>query len=795
MDPQQSILIHTVWECLQNGGYANSQEALKGIRGSDWGVYVGISLDCDAHFLSSTQSTIPPATSISSSIAANRIARTFDLVGPTMTIDTACASSLSALDAACQSIRTGNCLAALVCGVNALLDKHRFKLLENMGMLAPDEKCKVFDKGANGYVRGEGCGAVLLMPLSKARKEEMRILALIKATATNNNGAASSTLTSPHTGIQMKLLNKAISQSKIDPVSVRYVEAHGTGTKLGDPIEVDAIQGVLGVQHSTTANQATHKTSKQDNHVFLGSVKANVGHLETGAGIAGLIKTVLVLEHAEAPGNPCLTNLNPAFHLSKNIQIPTDNVKVRGAMETEKMCAIVNSFGFGGTNATAVLQQFGILPNMVGVKCGLLLSTDRKELLTIPPTLTKGTSDYTSAMTKAITTLRKTFPAFQKAIEVCEKSINVGYQQTHRGRGKQGSERMTTFQLLYGLSCLFTSLGIETNIVGSTDILGEILALIIAGAIEVPYALYLASCSETESCPSVQEFQSSLWKPFIPIFSSILGKVCSPSQYDTDLGSEKYAHQFLSKLGSTDKHENYIHTKAVIMLSSQTIDTYPLLALRMDQRPRKLSEVEQSLPNIKVVMSVNSFVREDMEDGMDNDITLIQYLRQKCMELRKLNDKLMLSACMKKPSKTAKNMLPGFYQRYPLRVLVDEKESPSKEEKKELEDSEMPPLESTKDDVIPRKSSVMSTVSESGSGDAINESGYLTQTASTESVQMTTPTSTQMKAPPPSPSSLGIKLGMKLEVKGGISESCIKALWKEEAIVSEVSTYKIAILY
>ena len=783
MDPQQSILLHTVWECLQNGGYANSEQALKEIRGSDWGVYVGISLDCDAHFLSSTQSTTPPATSISSSIAANRIARTFDLVGPTVTIDTACASSLSALDAACLSIRTGNCPAALVCGVNALLDKHRFKLLENMGMLAPDEKCKVFDKEANGYVRGEGCGAVLLMPLFKAKKEARRILAVVKATATNNNGAASSTLTSPHTGTQMKLLNKALSKSKIDPVNVRYVEAHGTGTKLGDPIEVDAIQGVLGVKHSTTANQPTHKTPKQDHPVFLGSVKANIGHLETGAGIAGLIKTILVLEHAEIPGNPCLTKLNPAFRLSHNIQIPTDNIRVQRAMETKKMCAIVNSFGFGGTNATAVLQQFGILPHMVGVKCGLLLGTD--QLLPIPATLTKGgsTSGHTPTITKAISTLRKTFPAFQKAIEVCENSINTGYQQARGRRGSQSSEIMATFQLLYGLSCLLTSLGIETNIVGSTDILGEILALNIAGAIEVPHAIYLASCCEKESCPSVQEFQSSLWKPFIPVFSSILGKVCSPSQYETELGSERYAHQFLSKLKSTDTHGSYIHTKAVIVMSSQSIDTYPLLTLRMDQGPRTLSEIEQNLPNVKVMMSMSSFVREDVEDDIGNDITLTQYLRQKCMELRKLNDKLMLSGCMKKPSKNAENMLPGFYQRYPLRVLVDEKQSLSKEENKELEGSKMPPLESTKDGAIPRKSS---TISESGSKDVINESGYLTQTASTESVQTTTPTSTQMKAPPPSPSSLGIKLGMKLEGKGGISESCIKALWKEEAIISEV---------
>ena len=722
LDPQHSMLLHTVWECLQNSGYA---KPLEDVRGLDWGVYVAISLDCDAHFLCSDDGITPPATSITSSVAANRIARMFDLVGPAMSIDTACASSLSALHTACLSVRTGDCPAAIVCGVNAMLDKHRFEILDNMGMLAPDERCKVFDKKANGYVRGEGSGAVLLMPLWKAKLEKRRILALIKSTATNNNGASSSTITAPHTGMQAKILNKALSKSGILPSQISYVEAHGTGTKLGDPIEVDAIQKVLGSKH------------KDGKSVYVGSVKANIGHLETGAGIAGLIKTVLVLEHAQIPGNPCLEKLNPAFHLSRNIQIPADNVT--GTFENEeKASAIVNSFGFGGTNATAILQKFNVLPHMARVKSGILFLTD-------------SSSEQMSRIDDAISTLEERFPSFQQASKECTELIEK----------MKSTKIMKIFKLLYGLSNLFLSLDAQFNIAGGLDLTGEVTALVIAEAIDLPLAITLLDSYKSGSYPSISKIQASISKPSMPIFSCVLEKICQPEKFDSELRSEKYAKGLLKMLQGASKTRSSLYTKALIMMCSQSIDTHPILTLAMDNVPAHLSEIEQSLPDNRILMTLS---QKDPSSGL----SLPQYIREQCMKLRDLNNALELEACSKKPSKGPHNVLPSFYEKYSLRALVDGVTKPGET----------------------RKSSTWSETEIS----SVNESGYLTQTASTESVQATTPVKSTTKAPPPSPSSLGLKLGMKPKVKGDIAEGCIQALWKDRAdiaITEEVTKLKL----
>ncbi len=688
-DPRQSMLLHTVWECLQNSGYGRP---LSDIRRSECGVFVGTSLECDAHCLSSEDSIVP---------SADRIARTFDLVGPTMTIDTACASSLSALDAACLSLKAEDCTAALVCGGNAILDKHRFKLLETMGMLAPDEKCKVFDKTAKGYIRGEGSGAVLLMPLSKARTESRRVLAVIKSTATNNNGAGSNTLPSPHTGIQTKLINKALMKSKIDPSRIRYVEAHGTGTKL-DPIEVDVIRRAF-------------RPTGDNKKVYLGSIKANVGHLETGSGIAGLIKTVLVLEHAQVPGNPGLQQIiNPAFYLSKNISIPPDNVtEVFGA--TEKACAIVNCFGFGGTNATAVLQQYAVLPHMIRVEGTLLF-------------LAESSSHDLLEISKTISTLENTFQKFRQASQACKALLKFDVL----------TKDIAVFQLLYGTASLLVSLGTKFNIAGGIDIMGEILALSLAGAMKICQAMIFIKSYKSGNYPTVNKIQNSISQPSINIFSCVLEKVCYPAFYETELKSEKYAQGFLNMLqGESNKKSTFL-TKALNMISSQTADARPLLTLTMNCVSEQISEIEQSLPDRNIVMSMG---HKDGFPKMSNP----QYIRVKCMELRNLSDVLQLKSCDKKPSRGPENTLPRFYERYPLRALVDRV---GKYESSTLSDTAL-----------------------------INESGH---SASIES--MTSPLS--QRAPPPSPSSLGIKMGMR--TKGGITDSCLKALWNQHPKLKEV---------
>ncbi len=690
-DPRQSMLLHTVWECLQNSGY---ERPLSDIRRSECGVFVGISLDCDG-------SEDTPATSISSSIAAaNRIARTFDLVGPTMTIDTSCASSLSALDAACLSLKAEDCTAALVCGGNAMLDKHRFKLLETtMGMLAPDEKCKLFDKTANGYVRGEGSGAVLLMPLSKARTESRRILAVIKSTATNNNGAAPTAFIS---GIQTKLINKALVKSRIDPSRIRYIEA---GTKLGDASEGDAIRRVF--------------RPKGDNRrVCLGSIKANIGHLESGAGIAGLIKTVLVLEHAQAPGNPCLQQMTPAFHLPKNISIPTDNViEVFGA--TEKACAIVNCFGFGGTNATAVLQQYAVLPHMIRVEGGLLFLG------------AESSSHDLSEISKTISTLEDTFPKFRQASQACKALLKLDALTNH----------IAAFQLLYGTASLLMSLGTKFNIAGGIGIIGEILALSLAGAMKICQAMNFIRSYKSGNYPAINKIQNAISQPSISIFSCVLEKVFHPVHYETELKSEKYARAFLNMLKGESNRKSTFLTKALGMIARQTGDARPLLTLTMNCASEQMSEIEQSLPDKNIVMSM---AHKECPPKMSDP----QYIRVKCMELRNLSDALQLKSCTKKPSRGPEHTLPRFYEKYPLRALVDK--------------------------VGKYKSSTYSD-----NTTLINESGYVTQTASADSM-----TSPPQRAPPPSPSSLGIKMGMRTQ--GGLTDSCLKALWNQNPNFKEV---------
>ena len=338
IDPQQRLLLEVSYSALENAG-----QAIDKLKGSQSGVFVGISAQDYAYLSETTDIDVYTATGNAPSIAAGRLSYFLGLEGPSLAVDTACSSSLVAVHLACQSLRAGECNLALAGGVHLMLSPQATISMAKMQALAPDGRCKTFNADADGYARGEGCGVIVLKPLSKAIVDSDNILAVIRGSAINQDGR-SSALTVPNGQAQRSLLREAVANSKVKPQQISYVEAHGTGTPLGDPIEVKALAEVLGEGRTEAEPLA------------IGSVKTNIGHLEAAAGIAGLIKVVLAMEHQEIPPHLHLNQLNPHISLENtSITIPTTTKSWQ--TQGELRIAGVSSFGFGGTNAHVVLEE------------------------------------------------------------------------------------------------------------------------------------------------------------------------------------------------------------------------------------------------------------------------------------------------------------------------------------------------------------------------------------------------------------------------------------------------------
>ncbi|BCL77705.1 hypothetical protein ccbrp13_01700 [Ktedonobacteria bacterium brp13] len=340
MDPQQRLLLEVAWEALEHG--ALSPERLAGTR---TGVFIGVSNNDYSRLPGEvTQSNDTyAATGNALSIVANRLSYLLNLHGPSLAIDTACSSSLVALHLACQSLRLGESQIALAGGVNLILSPHTTQLFVQAQMLAEDGLCKTFDASADGYVRGEGCGIVVLKLYSKALQDGDSIMALIRGSAINQDGRSNG-LTAPNGPAQQIVIREALRNANVMPAQISYVELHGTGTPLGDPIEVQALGTVLQEGRSS------------DNLCLLGSVKTNIGHLEAAAGIAGFIKVVLALQHETIPAHLHLKKLNP--HIPSHtflLDIPT-NPQPWPRCDTRRLAG-VSSFGFGGTNAHIILEE------------------------------------------------------------------------------------------------------------------------------------------------------------------------------------------------------------------------------------------------------------------------------------------------------------------------------------------------------------------------------------------------------------------------------------------------------
>ncbi|HEY9669421.1 MAG TPA: SDR family NAD(P)-dependent oxidoreductase, partial [Coleofasciculaceae cyanobacterium] len=338
MDPQQRLALEVAWEALENAGIAPET-----LAGSQAGVFMGIGNYDYCRLLAKDISLVNAydGTGNTLSIAANRLSYILNLRGPSVVVETACSSSLVALHFACRSLQTKESNLCLVGGVSLMLSPEPFITYSHARMMASDGRCKTFDASADGYVRGEGCGVVILKRLSDALRDEDNILAVIKGSAVNQDGLSNG-LTAPNGPSQQAVIRQALENAGVTPEQISYVEAHGTGTSLGDPIEFRSLKAVL------------MKERKPDQPCWLGSVKTNIGHLEAASGIAGLIKVVLSLSHQEIPPHLHLKQLNPLISLEgTTFSIPNECQP----WAAERRLAGISAFGFGGTNCHVIVEE------------------------------------------------------------------------------------------------------------------------------------------------------------------------------------------------------------------------------------------------------------------------------------------------------------------------------------------------------------------------------------------------------------------------------------------------------
>ena len=337
LDPQQRILLEIVWEAFEDAGIDPQK-----MEGSNTGVYIGaFTMDYNLVQMKYVD-FIDTHTAVGAmmTMVSNRISYIFDLRGPSLSVDTACSSSLVAIHLACQSIWNNQCSLAIAGGVNVITTPEYTIAESKGGFLSPEGRCKTFDAGADGYARGEGAGVVILKPLSQALADNDFVYAVIRGAGVNQDGHTNG-ITVPRGESQEKLMKEVYRNAGISPRQIRYVEAHGTGTPTGDPIEANAIANVVAA------------ALPPGEKCLVGSVKTNLGHLEAASGIAGLIKSVLILQHKQIPAHLHLKNINP--------KIPADRLRIPTTLEPlpEKNGPAligINSFGFGGTNAHIVIE-------------------------------------------------------------------------------------------------------------------------------------------------------------------------------------------------------------------------------------------------------------------------------------------------------------------------------------------------------------------------------------------------------------------------------------------------------
>ncbi|ADG93862.1 amino acid adenylation domain protein [Arcobacter nitrofigilis DSM 7299] len=399
MDPQQRLLLEAAWHALEDSGQFKNDDLLK-----ETGFYVGIATDdysqigIHKHKLDevSTYTTLGSLRSIS----AGRVAYHLNLNGPVSQIDTACSSSLMAIHQACQSLRLNEADCMLAGGINLLISPQTMVELSQIKALSLSNRCSVFDNSADGYVRGEGYGLVVLKRLSDAEANNDNIIAVIKGSLTNHDGSSNG-LTAPNGLAQEKLLKKTLKISNINSHEVSYVETHGTGTLFGDPIEVNSIINVYG------------KNRNKDNPLFLGSIKSSIGHLEAAAGVAGILKVCSSITNKQLIPNLNFSTPNPYINWDKAPIKVIDTLKPWSNKDKELRTATMSSFGFSGTNVHMIIQEYQ------NNKEDLTANKLTNELYIIP------------ISAKSLTSLKNLVKAWLEADYLTKESIaNIAYSAT-----------------------------------------------------------------------------------------------------------------------------------------------------------------------------------------------------------------------------------------------------------------------------------------------------------------------------------------------------------------------------
>ena len=364
MDPQQRIFLEVAWKTIEDSG-CNLEELAK----SKTGLFVGVSSsDYREHLHQNNEMSPYLITGVYHSLLPNRISYLLNLSGTSEVIDTACSSSLVAIHHAVQAIQQGDCDLAIAGGVNINLFPDLFLTFNKAGMLSEDGRCKTFDASANGYVRGEGAGAILLKPLAQARADGDIIYAIIKGSATNHGGHVNS-LTVPNPNAQAAVIVEACERAKIDIESINYIEAHGTGTPIGDPIEINGLKKAF-----QTLYKKQKKLNHQTNYCGVGSVKTNIGHLEPAAGIAGVIKVLLAMQHGQIPGTLHFKELNPFIEIKDSPFYIMDKSSEWIPVNDQAGTALprragISSFGIGGSNAHIILEEVRVDVDALSKPC------------------------------------------------------------------------------------------------------------------------------------------------------------------------------------------------------------------------------------------------------------------------------------------------------------------------------------------------------------------------------------------------------------------------------------------
>ncbi|MGR4884286.1 acyltransferase domain-containing protein [Streptomyces sp. LARHCF249] len=482
MDPQQRLFLEVAWEALEDAGLSDGR-----LSGTATGVFAGAIWHdyADLGAADPAGASLHSATGRALNMVANRLSYVLGLTGPSVVLDSACSSSLLAVHLACQSIWSGESETAVAGGVNLLLSPETMVSLSKFGGLSPDGRCKAFDARGDGFGRGEGAGAVVLKPLSRALADGDDIWCTIRGTAANNDGLSNG-LTAPNPLAQEAVLRAACRQAGISPAEVQYVETHGTGTALGDPVEATALGAVYG------------RGRDRDAPLRIGSVKSNIGHLEAAAGIAGVVKTALALRHRRIP---------PSIHFeTPNPHIPFDELRLRVPAAEEPWPetgqgparAGVSAFGWGGTNVHVVLEAHTApapltLQERPGTGTEAVPAGRRPQVAFV-------CSPYGQQWIGMARTMLRTEPVFRSVLEECDRELarHTGWSlldELHAGEdtarsGDVGVMQPVLFAIQVGIAAWLEAAGVRPDaVVGHS--LGEVAAAVIAGILDLPDAVRL----------------------------------------------------------------------------------------------------------------------------------------------------------------------------------------------------------------------------------------------------------------------------------------------------------------